>query len=234
MTLHVRPISDDEQKKIERLTHAQTVPVRLARRARIIALAATGLSVPAIAVQVQQSAKCVRRWIERFNAAGLDGLDDAPRSGRPRTYPEDVYSHVIAKARGLPPKPAEGAVPPTCHWTLDRLQTALAKEGLPIKRSQIRRILKTEHLTWQKPRTWLESTDPDFAEKRGSSSGSIRLRHQTVPCSASTNSAPAQRGTMRVPVGATTRSARISVPTTRAMAIAGRLARSCIGPARSL
>src|SRR5215471_7837813 len=106
MTLHVRPLTDNEQAKIERLTHAQTAPVRLARRAHIIALAAMGLSVPTIARHIQQSEEGVRRWIERFNVAGLDGLDDAPRSGRPRTYDEQTYSRVIAKARGLPPKPA--------------------------------------------------------------------------------------------------------------------------------
>lgn len=183
MALHLRPLRDDEQAKIERLTHAQTAPVRLARRARIIALAATGLTVPAIARQVQQSEECVRRWIERFNTEGLDGLEDAPRSGRPRTYPEDAYSRVIAKARSLPPKPAdgeEGEVPPTCHWTLDRLQVELAKEGLPIKRSQIRRLLKAEHLKWQQPRTWLESDDPDFAQKRGQSFSSTRSRRRAA------------------------------------------------------
>ena len=180
MALYVRPLTDDERKKMERLTQAQTVPVRRARRARLIALAATGLSVPTIAHQVQQSEKCVRRWIERFNADGVDGLDDAPRAGRPRTYPEDAYSRVIAKARDLPPKPAEGEVPPTCHWTLDRLQAELAKEGVSIKRSQIRRLLKAEHLKWQKPRTWLESTDPDFAEKRGPSSGATPSRRTTA------------------------------------------------------
>ena len=176
MTLHLRALTDEERTKLERIVHAQTAPVRLARRVRIVQLAAAGVTAPAIAVQVQQSEKCVRRWIARFNAAGLEGLDDAPRAGRPRTYPEDAYSRVIAKARALPPKPADGEVPPTCHWTLDRLQAELAKEGLPIKRSQIRRLLKVEHIKWQKPRTWLESTDPDFAEKRGQSSGSTR-RH---------------------------------------------------------
>ena len=30
MTLHMRPLTADEQTKIERLTHAQTVPVRRA------------------------------------------------------------------------------------------------------------------------------------------------------------------------------------------------------------
>jgi transposase len=180
MTLHVRSLTDEEQRKLDRLTRAQTAPVRLARRARLIELAATGLTVPAIAAQVQQSATCVRRWIERFNEAGLEGLDDAPRAGRPRTYPEDIYSRVIAKARGLPPKPDDGDVPPTCHWTLDRLQQELVKEGLSIKRSQIRRILRAEHIKWQKPRTWFESTDPDFAAKRGQLFSFTPIRLQAV------------------------------------------------------
>lgn len=91
---------------------------------------------------------------------------------------------MIALARGLPPrlppKPDEGPdgqLPPTCHWTLDRLQGELAKRGVPSKRSQIRRMLKAEHIKWQKPRTWLESDDPEVAEKRGPLSGSPPL-HQ--------------------------------------------------------
>ncbi len=86
MTLHVRPVSDEEQQKIGRLTRSQTAPVRLARRARSVELAATGLSAPAIAVHVPRSERGVGRWIARGTEAGLDGLDDAPRSGRPRTY----------------------------------------------------------------------------------------------------------------------------------------------------
>jgi hypothetical protein len=107
-------------------------------------------------------------------------LDDARRAGRLRTFPEDAYSRVIAKARGLPPKPEQAEVPPTCHWTLGRLQAKLAKEGLAIKRSQTRRILKTEHLNWPKLRTWLQSTDADFAEKKCASSASRQIRHQAA------------------------------------------------------
>jgi transposase len=180
MTMCLRTMTEDERTKVERLIHAQTAPVRLVRRARIIEAAAAGGSVPAIAAQLHLSAKCVRQWLERFNAGGLDGLDDAARSGRPRTYDEDAYGRVLAKARSLPPKPADGEVPPTCHWTLDRLQVELAKEGVPIKRSQVRRILKAEHLKWQKPRTWLESDDPAFAEQRGSSSSSTPGRPWAV------------------------------------------------------
>jgi transposase len=180
MTLQLRTLTEDERLKIDRLTHAQSAPVRLVRRARIIAAAASGLHVPAIAAQLNLSEKCVRQWIARVNAVGLEGLDDAPRSGRPRTYDEAAYSQVVAKARSLPPKPAEGAVPPTCHWTLDRLQAELAHDGLSIKRSQVRRILHAEHLKWQKPRTWLASDDPAFAEKRGASLRSTPSRPQAV------------------------------------------------------
>jgi transposase len=170
MPLQLRPLTDEEQTKIERLARAQSAPVRLARRARIVQLAAQGQTVPAIARHVSVSEKAVRQGLKRFAAEGLEGLEDAPRSGRPRTYRPDETNRVIAQARSLPPKPPEGEGPPTCHWTLDRLQAELAKDGIPIKRSQIRRLLKAEHLKWQQPRTWLESTDPDCAEKRGASS----------------------------------------------------------------
>jgi len=180
MTLHVGQVTDEERGKIERLTRARSAPVRLVTRARIVQLALHGMTVPAIAQDLGVSEKMVRMWLKRFEQEGVEGLDDAPRAGRPRTYTEEYYSRVIALARGLPPKPAEGQLPPTCHWTLDRLQEELAKSGVPIKRSQIRRILHAEHLKWQRARTWLESDDPEFAEKRGSSSGSTPLHQRAA------------------------------------------------------
>lgn len=155
--------------------------MRLARRAAIILRSAERQTVPTIASDLGLAARTVRIWVERFCVAGLDGLDDASRSGRPRTYTEDQTSRVIAKARSVPPKPASGEIPPTCHWTLDRLQAELQREGLPIGRSQIRRILRAEHIKWQKPRTWLESDDPDFAEKRGPSSSSTPIPRPAAP-----------------------------------------------------
>jgi transposase len=172
MVLRVRDVTEDERAKLERVVRAKTAPVRLVERARIVQLALEGLAAPRIAARVGVGEATARQWIRRFNAAGLAGLDDAPRAGRPPTYVEDERGRVIAKARGAPPKPAGAEVPPTCHWTLDRLQEELNKDGVPIRRSQIRRLLKAEHVKWQRPRTWLESDDPAFAEKRGPSSGS--------------------------------------------------------------
>src|SRR5690348_15154978 len=193
MALQLRPLNTDEQTKLDRLTHAETAPVRLVRRAHIVALAGHGRSVPQIARQLQISEKAVRQGLKRFETAGLAGLEDAPRSGRPPTYRPDETNQVIAKAHSLPPKPEPGAgagagagageedVPPTCHWTLDRLPTELAKEGIAIQRSQIRRILKAEHIKWQRPRTWLESDAPEFAAKRGQSSSSTPTHLLAAP-----------------------------------------------------
>ena len=184
MVLQVRELTREEHTKIGRLIRSQSAPLRLVRRATMVHLARGGASVGAIASQVHMSPHGVRPWIERFNELGLDGLEDAPRSGRPPTYDEDRRSQVIAKARGLPPKPESGEVPPTCHWTLDLLQRELNKDGIPIKRSQIRRMLKEEHIAWQQPRTWLESDDPDFAGKEPGSSASIRTHRRTARSSA--------------------------------------------------
>lgn len=196
LTRTLRALTDEERAKIDRLCRAQSAPVRLVRRALIIQLAAQGLAVPAVARQLGISEKAVRQRVARFAAEGMAGLEDAPRSGRPRTYDEQTYSRVIAKARSLPPKldaRDEGAaqdvgdvgdvgdVPPTCHWTLDRLQTELATDGIAIKRSQIRRILNAEHVKWQRSRTWLESDDPEFAQKRGQSSSSTPTHLLAAP-----------------------------------------------------
>jgi transposase len=181
MALRVRKVTEEERAKLERIVRATTAPVRLVARARIVRLALEGLTAPKIAARVGVGEATARHWIKRFNAAGLAGLDDAPRAGRPPTYLEEQRSRVIAKARGLPPKPEGAEVPPTCHWTLDRLAEDLNKDGVPIKRSQIRRLLKAEHLKWQRPRSWLESDDPDFAEKRGPSSGSTPSPRPAAP-----------------------------------------------------
>jgi transposase len=181
MALYVRDVTEVERAKLEQIVRAKTAPVRLAERARIVLLSLEGLTAPQIAARVGSSAATARQWIKRFNAAGRAGLDDAPRSGRPPTYTEGEQSRVIAKARSQPPTPAGAEVAPTCHWTLDRLQEELAKDGVPIKRSQIRRVLRAEHIKWQQPRTWLQSDDPDFAEKRGPSSGSTAIPRRAAP-----------------------------------------------------
>jgi transposase len=44
----------------------------------------------AIAAELKLDRRTVHHWLTRFDAGGLDALEDAPRQGRPATYsPEE-------------------------------------------------------------------------------------------------------------------------------------------------
>ena len=109
----------------------------------------------------------MRDWIKRFNAEGLAGLDDRPRSGKPPTYTPEQTGAVIAAALSDPQDLGQ----PFGSWTLDRLVAYLSEQkALPIKRSRISELLVAEGLRWRQQETWFgERVDPTFAEKRGAS-----------------------------------------------------------------
>ena len=178
LKLRVRELSEAEQATIEAWRGTRVGAVRLRDRACIVALSAQGWWVSDIARIVRVSPGVVRKWITRFNAAGLAGLQDQPRSGRPPTYSAEQIGEVIAVALL---KPGSLGLP-FGSWTLDRLAAYRHEErGLPIKRSRINELLVAEGLRWRTDETWFgERVDPKFAEKRGPSSRSTRLHLQPV------------------------------------------------------
>jgi transposase len=178
MKLQVRELSEAEQVTIKAWCSTQAGSVRLRDRACIIAWSAKGWWVSDIARIVRVTPQVVRKWITRFNADGLDGLQDQPRSGRPATYTSEQVGEVIAVSLL---KPDSLGLPFGC-WTLDRLQAYLTEErGLPIKRSRINEILVAEGLRWRTDETWFgDRVDPKFAEKRGPSSPSTQPLRQRV------------------------------------------------------
>jgi transposase len=163
--LAVRALTDDEAAAVRRLAHSRTAAARLVERARIVWLSAQGESVAAIAAALGCSAGTVRRRLRRFDAAGLDGLDDAARSGRPPTYNAEEIGAVVAAALT---DPRTLGLPFGC-WTYDRLAAYLDETaGVPIRRSRIQEVLVAEGLRWRQEESWFGArVDPDFAAKRG-------------------------------------------------------------------
>jgi transposase len=178
MALRVRTTTPEEVAAIRRVAHARTEPARRVERAQIIWLAMEGRRVPAIARAVGCAPKTVRLWLKRFNAAGIAGLEDAPRAGRPATYTPEEVGEVIATALT---KPADLGLP-FGSWTLDRLAAYLNEQRrVAMKRSRIDEILIAEGLRWRTQETWFgERVDPAFAEKRGGSSHSTPSRRRAV------------------------------------------------------
>jgi transposase len=178
----------EERHALAPLARARTAQARLVERAQILLAIADGSRPSQVAQQLGLSRPTVYTWIHRFNEQGLHGLEDRPRAGRPHTYTAEQRAEVIATALT---DPKSLGLPFGC-WTLDRLRAYLnERKGIPIKRSRISEILVDEGLKWRHQETWFgERVDPDFAEKRGSSSGSTRPRRRGASSSASPRWAP--------------------------------------------
>ena len=79
-------LTGEVRTALEGLTRRTTVAMGLARRARIVLLAAEGVPLDRIGRQVGVDRNVVRRWVDRYGVGGLAALEDRPRSGRPRTF----------------------------------------------------------------------------------------------------------------------------------------------------
>ena len=184
------PLDDSEVRKIRRLAGARHAPADWIERAQIIALSWDGLGVAAIAARIGCHDNTVRRWLHRFNAAGIDGLGNRPGCGRKRRITEAERSVIIALARSVPPgrlaRDAAGELSAgdergPAQWTLDTLAQAARAAGIAVGRSQVRRILLAEKVRWRRTRSWAASTDPEFAPKGPRSWSSAPPRRPAPP-----------------------------------------------------
>ena len=155
------------------MARSRTLGAGLVRRAQIVLHALEGLKAPEIGARMDLGGATVRHWLKRFNARGLEGLEEDVRSGRPPTYSAEQRSAVIDAALT---RPADLGLP-FASWTLDRLVAYLSEQGIAMRRSRISEIFIQEGLKWRHEETWFgERVDPDFARKRGRSSSSTRQR----------------------------------------------------------
>ena len=81
-------LQPEQRSDLESLLRAGSTPQVLAFRCRIVLRAAAhdNPSNQDIAAEFRCHRHTVGRWRERFKAKGLEGLQDAPRSGRPRSF----------------------------------------------------------------------------------------------------------------------------------------------------
>lgn len=70
---------------------------------RINLMAAEGLPAREIARRLKTRLARVSNWRQRFAKARLDGLQDAPRSGKPKTYDENTEKRMLALLDHKPP-----------------------------------------------------------------------------------------------------------------------------------
>ncbi len=111
--------------------------------------------------------------IHAFNRRGLDALDPQWAGGRPRLInDEDDIAFIVATAKD---RPATHGLPFT-HCSVRKLAAHLAHcdhrcphpgrgHRITIGRERLRQLLREHGLSFQRTRTWKESTDPDKETK---------------------------------------------------------------------
>ena len=146
-------LSNDECAELEALTRRRKTAQALARRARIVLLAAEGLQNKEIAVRVDANKETVSTWRRRFAECRLDGLYDEPRPGAPRKIGDDEIAETIRKT-------LEETPPNATHWSLRSMASATGYAP-----STIHRIWGAFGLQPHRSETFKLSTDPFFVEK---------------------------------------------------------------------
>jgi transposase len=145
-------LREGDRERLERWTRSTSVAAGLAQRARIVLLAAEGQSNTEIAERVGVSRPTVIGWRERYAASGLAGLDDRPRSGRPRTID---HARIITATLRPPPKKLG-----VTHWS-----TRLLARQLKISDATVAKAWRDYGIQPWRSRSFRFSTDPQLEAK---------------------------------------------------------------------
>jgi transposase len=145
-------ISDDDRAMLVSWTRSSSVRAGLVMRAKIVLAAADGEGTSAIARRVGVSRPTVILWRDRYVEAGVDGLHDAPRPGRPKTVDD-----AAILAATLEPPPDSLAV---THWS-----TRLLAGRLEVSDATVARAWRRYGVQPWRRETFKFSTDPQLEAK---------------------------------------------------------------------
>ena len=162
-----RTPTNDELHELRRRVAARGISRRDHQRAAIVLGVINGTSLAAAGRSVGCCENTAALWCRRFEAHGLAGLVDRPKSGAPVWYGPTDRQRVLEIGR-TPPDPQRDG---TATWSLELLTRRLRREpGLEhIDPTTVRRFFVEAGLSWQADRSFCTSTDPKLAEKARSS-----------------------------------------------------------------
>jgi len=148
---HLR-LSDEDRATLEYWTRCSTVSAGHQERARIVLAIADGAGTSATSRVIGVSRPTVIKWRDRFAARGLAGLDDEPRSGRPKTVDD---AQIIAATLEAPPESLA-----VTHWS-----SRLLGRHLGIGDATVARAWRAYRVQPWRRGTFKFSTDPELEAK---------------------------------------------------------------------
>ena len=148
-------LQDGDRERLADLARLPSVPSGLAKRARMVLLAADGMPNAQIARIVGVSRPTVIGWRDRYSRGGIRALEDEPRPGRPPRIDEvDVVVTTLADG-GRPPQRLG-----ITHWSARPLAAELG-----ISFASVARIWRHWGIHPRRIETFRFATDPPLAPK---------------------------------------------------------------------
>lgn len=161
--LYVSSLSEEQKVELDELYRKTEVP-RVRTRAQLVLLSAEKkLKVDDIADIVRESSVTVLRWLHRYMAEGIQGLLDAPRSGRSSILTDEFRKRLLEVVRRRP----RSLELEFSMWTLQRLADFMAEDtGIRVSTETLRRALAKEDIVFSRPQHTISSPDPEDQVKK--------------------------------------------------------------------
>ena len=164
--VRARRLTDEEGRILLRIVRRGRHGTVKVRRAMMVMASASGNTNEAIAALVAADPDTVRDVIHAFNDRGLECLDPKWAGGRPRRITADDEVYIVQVAQMRPKQLGH----PFTRWSLRKLADYLSHPPVGVRRVRIGRerlrvLLHRHHITFQRTRTWKETTDPDADAK---------------------------------------------------------------------
>jgi transposase len=146
-------LGEAERAELEGWARRRKTAQALALRARIVLRAAAGSSNTAIAAELGIAKHTVGKWRERFAKDRLEGLQDQPRSGAPRTVTDERVAGLLVRTLEATPEDAT-------HWSTRSMAAACG-----LSPATVQRVWRAFGLKPHRTEGFALSSDPEFAAK---------------------------------------------------------------------
>jgi putative transposase len=146
-------LTPELHEQLTSMVRSRSLPQGLTRRARVVLMAAEGMTNSAISAALALSRPSVVKWRKRFIDQGLMGLYEELRPGAPRSIDDEQIALMLRQTLETQPKGAT-------HWSC----RSLARET-GLSKSTVQRVWSTFGLQPHRQKHFKLSTDPFFVEK---------------------------------------------------------------------
>ncbi|MGI8595625.1 MAG: helix-turn-helix domain-containing protein, partial [Solirubrobacteraceae bacterium] len=162
--IRLREITNEEGNRLLRAVRRGSGSIVTWRRSQMVLLSAQGMDPSHVARVTFTSPDRVRDVIGNFNADGFDALYPRYRGGRPPKYSEAERAEIKRIALSRP----TDCDLPFSTWSLTKLAEYLVEKEVveDISHEGLRKLLSAEGVSFQRIKTWKESSDPDFEAKK--------------------------------------------------------------------